>query len=133
MSGLKKEIVTGWITKAKHDLESAKVLSQTPILLLDTAIYHCQQAAEKSVKGYLASKDQEVQKTHDVGLLIRHAMKFDSDFSTWQDIGDLLTPYATAFRYPSESSEPTLEEVKEAIQSSENLVSFVISKLAVEN
>jgi HEPN domain-containing protein len=128
MSDLKKEIAEKWFTKAKHDLESAKILSQSSPLILDTAVYHCQQAAEKAVKGYLMFKGQEAMKTHDVGQLIRQAMKFDLEFSKWQDIADLLTPYATAYRYPGEVSEPTLEEAQEAIRSAESLINFLISK-----
>jgi HEPN domain-containing protein len=31
----------------------------------DTAIYHSQQAAEKALKGYLAFRDQPLERTHD--------------------------------------------------------------------
>ncbi len=34
-----------WLTKAVHDLQNARIVSATPDGPLDTAIYHCQQAA----------------------------------------------------------------------------------------
>jgi HEPN domain-containing protein len=43
-----------WLVKAKHDLQTARIVSATPDGPLDTAIYHCQQAAEKALKGWLA-------------------------------------------------------------------------------
>ena len=44
-----RAMVKGWLIKAKHDLESAYRLSDGDDPLLDTAIYHCQQAAENLV------------------------------------------------------------------------------------
>ncbi len=46
------ELARSWLTKAQHDLDSAKRLSSNPIL--DVSIYHCQQAAEKALKSFLA-------------------------------------------------------------------------------
>jgi len=40
-----------WIKKAANDLRSSKVLVNEDIL--DTAVYHTQQSAEKALKGYL--------------------------------------------------------------------------------
>ncbi|MGK5093438.1 HEPN domain-containing protein [Deltaproteobacteria bacterium TL4] len=45
-------LVTNWFTKAKHDLSVSKILKQNE-QYLDVAIYHCQQAVEKSLKGFL--------------------------------------------------------------------------------
>ena len=45
------ELVRNWLTRASHDLSAARVLSARDEPLLDVAIYHCQQAAEKAVKG----------------------------------------------------------------------------------
>ena len=41
----------GWLRKAASDLDSAKGLAAMPKPRRDTAIYHCQQAAEKAIKG----------------------------------------------------------------------------------
>ena len=58
MNEAKRQLVQSWLTKAQHDLASARVLAASAEPLLDTAIYHCQQAAEKAVKGFLAFRDQ---------------------------------------------------------------------------
>jgi len=41
------ELVRDWMTRASHNLRSARLLAAADDPLLDTAIYHCQQAAEK--------------------------------------------------------------------------------------
>ena len=51
-----------WLAKAENDLASAKVLGSAPSPLLDTAIYHCQQAGEKALKSVLARKGKPIQK-----------------------------------------------------------------------
>ncbi len=52
------EIVRDWLTRASHDLYSARVLADSSKSPLDTAIYHCQQAAEKAAKAYLQARDE---------------------------------------------------------------------------
>ena len=56
-----------WLVKAEHDLLSAKKLFE--VGLNDTAIFHSQQCAEKTLKGFLAFKNMAIQKTHDIVLL----------------------------------------------------------------
>jgi HEPN domain-containing protein len=58
-----------WMIKAYHDLISAKKLAQDEEPILDTAIYHTQQCAEKALKCYLSYKQQPPQKSHNLRLL----------------------------------------------------------------
>ena len=66
----KLELVRNWLTIAYHDLAAAKKLSTGSDPYFDVAVYHCQQAAEKAVKGFLVFHDQPFEKTHDIGVLI---------------------------------------------------------------
>jgi HEPN domain-containing protein len=59
MDEAKRELVQNWLTKAQRDLAAARKFSTEPDPYLDTAIYHCQQAAEKAVKGFLVFHDQD--------------------------------------------------------------------------
>ena len=63
-------------------------LSEPNRRYLDVAIYHCQQAAEKALKGYLAFWDQQPAKTHDLGLLLEKAAEIEAGFGSWQDAAD---------------------------------------------
>ena len=88
--------------KAQNDLDAAKRLAEGDEPLLDVAIYHCQQAAEKVVKGYLTFHNITVSKIHDIEELVSEALEINADFEDWLDVGDSLTRYATAFRYPTD-------------------------------
>jgi len=50
----KRDLVRRWLVKAWHDLAAARKLAGGPDAYLDVAIYHCQQAAEKALKAFLA-------------------------------------------------------------------------------
>ena len=58
-----------WFVKADHDLRAAEVLLAASPPLLGEAAYHCQQAAEKSLKGYLSWHDRPFGKTHDLAAI----------------------------------------------------------------
>ena len=128
----KKELVRNWLLKAQHDNASAKKLSEGDNPYLDTAIYHCQQAAEKAIKGFLVFHDQRFEKTHDLQVLINLATSADPSVSALLDNGELLTPYATLYRYPGEILEPEIEEFNEAIKASESIYTSIINKLPEE-
>ncbi|BAZ30792.1 hypothetical protein NIES4074_32540 [Cylindrospermum sp. NIES-4074] len=50
MDKAKRTLVQFWLKKSQRDLTAAQKLAQE---LPDIAIYHCQQAAEKALKGFL--------------------------------------------------------------------------------
>jgi len=125
-------LVRNWLTKALRDLKAAKTLSADPKPLLDAAIFHCQQAAEKAVKGYLVYRDIRFLKTHDVRSLVMAAASVEPSFSSWLRVGEKLTPYIAEFRYPAEADEPTRAEFDEALCSAQALYEFVLSLLPKE-
>jgi HEPN domain-containing protein len=132
MNEAKRQLVKSWLIKAEHDLISAHVLAAHKPPLLDTAVYHCQQAAEKALKGFLVFCDQEFERIHDLEVLIRAAMPYAAGFEKWLDVGRRLTPYATMFRYPGFAAEPTRAQFKQAIAAAEGLFDFVLSLLPDE-
>lgn len=132
MDDAKKSSVKSWLTKAKHDLDSAVKLARDPDARLDTAIYHCQQAGEKALKAFLVRHDQVVEKTHDLRLLTNLAEKIDKQFHDWIEKAALLTPYAAEYRYPGEYLEPDKDEFQEALKAAQELYAFVLSLLPLE-
>ncbi len=124
--------VQQWMFKADHDLRSALKLkapgSQGP--LLDTAAYHCQQAAEKALKAYLTANEIAFPKIHLLLPLLELCIDIDSSFVNLADATVFLTPFATEFRYPGDILEPDPADVDEACKMAENIMEFIDSKLA---
>lgn len=134
MDDAKRELVHAWLLKARNDLRTARELGALADGPLDTAIYHCQQAAEKAVKGFLAFHDHRLERSHDVERLVGLAAGYDAGFASWEDAAITLTPYATAYRYPGESStlEPSRAEFDEALELAANITDFVLGRLPSE-
>ncbi len=99
MDDAKRELVHAWLIKADNDLTTAREIGAITDGPLDTAIYHCQQAAEKAVKGFLAFHDHRLVRSHDVERLVELAEAYEPGFVRWEDAAITLTPYATAYRY----------------------------------
>jgi len=117
-----------WLKFAKDDLSGAKHLLKGEFFSLTT--YHCQQAAEKALKGYLVFKNQHISKTHDLTKLIELCRQFDGDFGRLYDEAKLLNPFATKFRYPTEFDIPDFTDAKSAIQQAQKIVTFVVKKVS---
>lgn len=132
MDEAKRELVQNWLIKARHDLAAARKLASHPDPYLDTAVFHCQQAAEKAVKAFLVFHDQRFEKTHDIEVLITQAAPVDGRFSAWLDAAQRLTPYAAEFRYPGEAVEPERSEFDLALQDAEGFFAFICSLLPTD-
>lgn len=128
----KRSLVHKWLTKARRDLLSAKRLARGKDPYLDTAIYHCQQTAEKAIKGWLVYHDQPFEKTHDLRLLVTLASEIERKFTEWFDVAEQISPYATAYRYPGETLEPTEEEFQQAFKAASKFYDFICSMLPIE-
>jgi HEPN domain-containing protein len=123
------EEVQQWLTKSQRDLKVAWVLFKNEESLLDAVVYHCQQSAEKSLKAYLTYRNTTFRKTHDLDVLIDLCSLSESGFQDLKDGGDILTPYATEFRYPSDTVEPEGYEAEEALEIASSILNFVVKLL----
>lgn len=134
MDEARLELVRDWLTRASHNLRAARALSDLETPLLDAAIYHCQQAAEKTVKGWLQWQDDPFPKTHDVEDLVNQAAKIDQDFQQVAKAAAVLTPYVSAFRYAGGSDEPmpSREEFDEALQHAQTIYEFDLGRVPPE-
>ncbi len=132
MDEAKRELVQQWLRKASHDLIAARSLSRTEPTVRDVAIYHCQQAAEKALKAFLVFNDREPDLTHDVDRLLVQAAALNSSFAASRPAGRRLTPYATLYRYPSGSLEPSLEHLNEALLDAASIFDQTLSFLPVD-
>jgi HEPN domain-containing protein len=118
-----------WLTKAQHDLKSAKMLFYEADPILDTAAYHTQQCAEKALKSFLSFTNQAIIKTHDLSVLVDLCVEIDPTFSKLYDLIEEINPYSVIYRYPAEIMEPEKAEVAEAIRVTEKILSFITEKV----
>ncbi len=123
------EIHEEWLFKANSDLESAKVLLKNN--LLDTAIYHTQQSAEKALKGYLAYQSQPIQRIHSLNVLLAFCIDLDSSFDQLRIQTSYLNGFDTAFRYPDEELMPEMVALEISINYAEVIFDFVKEKTTI--
>jgi HEPN domain-containing protein len=116
-----------WLLKSQRDLEAAKVLFEHG--LFDVVVYHCQQSAEKALKAYLVHQEVILQKTHNLVVLLESCLAFDINFEILRDSAEILTPYATEFRYPGDTIEPEKYEAEEALAIASLVLDFVVKLL----
>ena len=124
MKEAKIKEIKQWLVKSQRDLGSARLLIKGRYL--DTAVYHCQQAVEKAIKAYLTYHDVSFEKTHNLVALLAFCVPLEPSFEQWRETAEILTPYATEFRYPGDVLEPELSEAREALNRAESLVNFIM-------
>ncbi len=135
MDEAKCKWVSAWMRKALSDLQTAEILARPESEHPDTGVYHCQQAAEKAVKAFLAFGDIAIKKTHEVDELVALAISKEPAFQSILNDADLVSPFATRFRYPSIADsdlEPTRTDFIEALTAARRIYDFVLSMLPVE-
>ena len=103
-----------WLERASEDLRAAELdLGAAPPLEED-ALFHCQQAAEKSFKAFLTWHDVPFRKTHSHEELGEACLRLEKRLKDLVDRAVPLTAYASLFRYPGFIEPPDQEEVQEA-------------------
>ncbi len=118
-----------WLARAERDLLIAdRALSVAPPLS-DQAAYHAQQAAEKSLKGFLAAYDHPIPRTHSLERLVQECRGIDPEFIRFMASARSLSPYVTQFRYPGGPLEPDVAEAQEAIRLAEEIFDHVRQRL----
>lgn len=104
MDDIKRQLIDEWLLKADEDLQAARVLHKSK--LHAPALFHCQQAAEKAIKGFLCACDFPLERTHDIVHLLELAETRDATFSSLIDSAGLLSSLGVAVRYPGAGELP---------------------------
>lgn len=121
-----------WLQKAALDLRGARIDLEADPPLLEDALFHCQQAAEKSLKAFLSWHDIAFRKTHSMEELGVACENIDPTLKTAVDPAVPLTEYAWAFRYPGDTPTPSVREVRQALSTARQVVSAVTTRLPAE-
>jgi len=121
-----------WLTKAALDLRAAdfEFTAQPPITA--DIVFHCQQLAEKSLKGFLTWHDQPFRKTHNLVEIGQQCAALDATLEDLTKRAARLTEYAWKYRYPGEPDEPAASEAAEALVLAREVFESILSRLPEE-
>lgn len=128
----KISIVNEWIDFANQDIHSAKYLLGMRPVPMEIICYHCEQAAEKVLKGYLIHQDIEPPRTHDLRLLCKMCAEIDNAFDEISQSCVNLTSYGVQPRYPFEI-EILDTDMQTAIVDADHVMDFTVQKLKSVN
>lgn len=118
-----------WLNKARMDLKSAKILIENGEVN-DIVAFHCQQAIEKTFKGFLVAKRGMLTEGHSLLKLYREAR---SEAPTLPEVSKecaFVNQYYIETRYPSD--DPlivTQEDAEECIRIAEDIMNAIIGAL----
>ena len=129
---VKIEETWSWFKKAQDDLRAASVDVQAEPPLLEDALFHCQQAVEKAMKGFLTWHDQPFRNTHSLTELGAICSKLDPSLESILRTTAGLSEYATVYRYPGETVPPSEEEAANARELAEEVLSQLLARLPAE-
>jgi HEPN domain-containing protein len=124
-----REAVRQWREKAQNDWQTVEILTASEQCPADVVCFHCQQFAEKLLKGVLTLHGIEAPKTHDLRRLIHLTEPFVPELSRLNDASDKLTFYGVETRYPGDWIQVTTSEMKEAVELAKQFGEILLPKL----
>lgn len=121
-----------WLVNASQDLKAAELLVRASPDLFGAAVFHCQQAAEKTMKAFLAWHDMPFRKTHDLEQIGEACLAIDPTLKEVVDRSIPLTEYAWKFRYPGQPASPTHKEAKAALALAVEVYDKFLARLSID-
>ena len=122
-----------WIQFADDDLKTARITFDEEIY--NHTCFHSQQAIEKSLKGFLSFKNQQIPKDHHLLRLINTCIHIDNEFKKFKEECKIIDQYYIPTRYPDaiigskENGLPNKGDAEEAFDIACKIYSLVISKI----
>lgn len=118
-------IAKEWFEYAELDLKTALYLLDMKPKPNEIICYHCQQSAEKFLKGYLAIEGEPIKKTHDLQFLCKLASKKNPKIDIVEDDCIELTDYGVEVRYPFHVDIEEID-VEKAIKSASRIREIIL-------
>lgn len=111
--------VESWIRHAEDDARIAQGCIGLVPPSLGGAAYHCQQAAEKLLKGFLVWAGIDFRRTHDLRVLGDMVLPRLPWLAPLLAISEAWTEWGVAYRYPEENlsePEPDVDALRHALE-----------------
>ena len=121
----KEKIPAEWFRFAAADLERArKRLAEEDV---EDLLCHCEQAAEKALKGWLIRAGWNLEYTHDLRRLLRAVADHGGDADWFTATAKTLTTSYVSLRYPFATEDlPSLEEAARLFAETEKLLAQLL-------
>jgi len=97
---MKLNEVREWFQIAEEDFYTAQILNNQVRKPNEIICYHCAQAIEKYLKGYLVYRETIPLKTHNLTLLLDLCVEFDNSFDIVRMECSVVNRYTNEIRYP---------------------------------
>lgn len=118
-------MVNEWLNMAKKDIKGAKILYEHDADY-EIVCFHCQQAIEKYLKGFLISKTGELQEGHSLIKLCKKAMLHENSFDEFLKDMAFVNTFYIETRYPAlDPLNISHEDTKECLMIVERIVKKV--------
>ncbi len=96
------DLTKEWLDLARTDIDAARFLTQMQPPPLEIVCFHCQQAAEKSLKALLQTNRAEITKTHDLLEILKRSRSYHADIDQLESACNRLNDYSVVVRYPKQ-------------------------------
>lgn len=113
------EVVTEWMASANADKRAIEACLALDPPLVDVVAFHCQQAAEKLLKGFLVLAGHRFRKSHDLEELGTHVRRHFPDLTDLVASVEAWTIWNIAYRYPGEEAgqpQPSITQLEESLK-----------------
>lgn len=119
-----------WFDFAQQDLRVAEIVLKEKIYT--QVCFHCQQAVEKFLKGYLVEKNKDIPKTHFLDELLNLCVHIEGGFEDLRAGCSRLDDYYIPTRYPDAlpgvlpEGLPEQKDAEEALSFAKKVMQFVM-------
>lgn len=114
-----------WYVKADADARAAKILYDNGGDLALVA-FHCQQAIEKMLKGYILENTATLLDGHSLVFLLRRASTFDVDVKEFLRECAFVNQFYIEARYPADlPDEVDADEAGQCLSTAERVLSYI--------
>ena len=126
----KADLIIEWMDYARNDLRAAEYLTNLHPQPVEIICFHCQQAAEKALKGYLVSRDIRPPKIHDLYQLLE-LCKGNERITVFTEEAIALNDYSVISRYPG-MRELTQQDKDEALAYAHKILSAIEAEIQTD-
>ena len=119
------------VAAAERDIAALRVMVDSTEVSDEVFGFHTQQAAEKSLKAWIALLGKEYPLIHNIAGLLNFLCELDVNVEPYRSLFK-YTPYAVVFRYQGAQSDADPIDRKVALSLVESLISEVRGELAAK-